>query len=178
MSLLLVTVLIMGVGPAVVAAPSGSEDKVVILVRHAEKCAQPEDNPGLTPLGQERAMALVRALSDVSVDAIYSTPLDRTLDTVRPLAAERGIDIIQTPIRAGFLEAMVESIKASDAGTVLVSGHSNTTPRVVNLLAGTTYPDLDESEYDRLYVVHLPEGGSARVTILRYGPPSGTVEAC
>lgn len=178
MSLLLVTVLIMGLSPVDVGIPTVSEDKVVILVRHAEKCAEPEDNPGLTPLGRERAMALVRALSDVSADAIYSTPLDRTLDTVRPLAAERGMDIIRTPIRAGFLEAMVESIKASDASTIVVSGHSNTTPRVVNLLAGTTYPDLDESEYDRLYVVYLPDGGTPRVTILRYGPPSGTVEAC
>jgi|GEM_PF-217253 len=189
-SLLLVAFLIMGAGPSTVGLPVAfhgnvasqetleSEDKVVILVRHAEKCEEPEDNPGLTPLGRERATAFVRVMTDVDVDAIYSTPFERTLDTVRPLADERGLDIIQTPIRSGFLQAMVESIKVSEAGTIIVSGHSNTTPRVVNLLAGTSYPDLDESEYDRLYVVHLPAEGMPRVTILRYGPPSGSVEAC
>lgn len=189
-SLLLATVLIMGVAPFTVGLPVTShgnvasegivesEDKVVILVRHAEKCEEPENNPGLTPLGRERATAFVRAMTYVDIDAIYSTPFERTLETVRPLADERGLDIIQTPIRSGFLQAMVEGITASEAGTIIVSGHSNTTPRVVNLLAGTSYPDLDESEYDRLYVVHLPAEGTPRVTILRYGPPSGSVEAC
>ncbi len=148
-----------------------------MLVRHAEKCTEPADNPGLTSLGQERALALVRSLTDVPVDAIYSTPLDRTRDTVRPLSEQREVDIIETPIQAGFMESMVESIRESDHRTIVVSGHSNTTPRVVNMLAGTDFPDLDESEYDRLYVVHLPENGAPSVTILRYGPASGPPES-
>jgi len=150
--------------------------KTVILVRHAEKCTEPADNPGLTPLGQQRAEALVRTLSDVPVDAIYSTPLDRTRDTVRELASIKGVDIIEPPISSGFLERLAATIKASDDTHIVVSGHSNTTPRVVNLLAGTDYPDLDESEYDRLYMVHLGPGGGADVSILRYGPASGPPE--
>lgn len=153
------------------------EDKTVILVRHAEKCTEPSDNPGLTPLGKERALELVRTLTDFQVDAIYSTPFDRTRETVRPLSEERGVDITETPIQAGFMEAMVESIRASEHKLIVVSGHSNTTPRVVNLLAGTEFADLEETEYDRLYLVHLPEEGAASVTILRYGPESGPSES-
>lgn len=158
-------------------ATDTDQGKTIILIRHAEKCTEPADNPGLTPLGQERALDLVRTLTDFPVDAIYSTPLDRTRDTVRPLSDQRNVDITETPIRAGFMEAMVESIRASDFRMIVVSGHSNTTPRVVNMLAGTDLDDLEETEYDRLYLVHLPKNGVPSVTILRYGPPSGPSES-
>lgn len=154
-----------------------SADKTVYLVRHAEKCTEPSDNPGLTTLGRERAAALDRAFQDVEVDAIYSTPFERTLRTVAPLSERHGIEIAEVPIRSGFLEDLAGTIKASTARFIVVSGHSNTTPRMVNLLAGTEYDDLDESEYDRLYIVHLPSEGSASVSILRYGPESGPPES-
>lgn len=152
--------------------------KTVYLVRHAEKCAEPSDDPGLTEEGQMRAQELVRVMTDVAVDAIYSTPFTRTRDTVRLLATAKGIDITETPIRSGFLEALADDIRASSAQYIVVSGHSNTTPRVVNLLAGTSFDDLEETEYDRLYVVHLQEDGQASVTVLRFGAASGTQGGC
>lgn len=156
---------------------SASDDKIVFLVRHGEKCTEPASDPGLTELGKERAQALVRVLQDVDVDAIYSTPLHRTRDTAKPLAEAHGLEIIETPIKSGFLEDLADAIRASDASRIVVSGHSNTTPRVANLLAGTEFPDLDESEYDRLFVVHLAADGSAQVSILRFGPESGPPES-
>lgn len=164
---------ITGTVPDLSDASDSEVAKTVILVRHGEKCTEPADNPGLTDLGKERAQALARTLTDFAVDAIYSTPLDRTRDTVRPLSEQKGVSITETPIQAGFLENMVEVIRASDDRFIVVSGHSNTTPRVANLLAGTDFEDLEETEYDRLYVVHLPEGGAPSVSILRFGPASG-----
>lgn len=153
-----------------------SADKVVYLVRHAEKCTEPADDPALTPTGQQRALALARALQDVPLDVIYSTPLRRTRDTVEPLASAQGVPIIETPIQQGFLEALADSIRASGDALFLVSGHSNTTARMANLLAGTDLPDLEETEYDRLFVVHL--GGTPLVDVLRYGTTSGPAEPC
>ena len=158
------------------AADPAAETRTVYLVRHAEKCTEPADDPALTPYGQERAWSLARVLKDVPVEAIYSTPLRRTLDTVEPLAAAIGISVTETPIREGFMEALADSILASRHARILVSGHSNTTARMANLLAGTDFPDLDESEYDRLFVVHL--GGVPTVDVLRYGAISGSPESC
>lgn len=153
-----------------------TREKVVYLVRHAEKCTEPADDPALTPFGQERALALARTLQDVPLQAIYSTPLHRTRDTVEPLASALGIPIQETPISQGFLEALADSIHASGNERILVSGHSNTTARLANLLAGTELPDLEETQYDRLFVVHLD--GTPTVDVLRYGAESGSTESC
>jgi len=178
MSLALMLAVVANVAwPSVVSAEGDSArsqvTKTIILVRHAEKCSEPAGDPELTSLGLERADALRRTLTDVGVEAMYSTPLKRTLQTVQGLAEDHGLETIETPIAAGFLERLAETILSSAESVVVVSGHSNTTTRMVNLLAGTEYPDLDESEYDRLFIVHIPTSGSPEVTALRYGPPSG-----
>ncbi|MDA0378074.1 MAG: phosphoglycerate mutase family protein [Bacteroidetes bacterium] len=159
------------------AEPDGPV-KTVYLVRHAEKCTEPAEDPGLTPTGQERARALRRTLQDVPIEAIFSTPLRRTRDTVEPLASALGLIIQETPIREGFLEALADTIRISAHGRIVVSGHSNTTARLTNLLAGSNLPDLEESQYDRLFVVHLGASGRAWVDVLRYGAPSGPSEPC
>lgn len=60
----------------------------VIFVRHAEKAAMPENDPGLSPAGEQRVAELTRQLVDADViagiDAIYATPYKRTEETVRP----------------------------------------------------------------------------------------------
>jgi len=150
----------------------------VFLVRHAEKCSAPASDPDLTPYGQQRTQDLVRVLSHVELDAVYSTPFARTLNTASPVAAAHDVNIIETPAERGFMEALAERIKNGEANNVLVSGHSNTTPRVVNLLAGTEFEDLDESVYDRLYIVTLHEDGTAGVQVLTYGAISGSEEDC
>jgi hypothetical protein len=72
--------------------------KLVILMRHAEKSGLPGDS-GLSPLGEDRALALAGAwpprlgLPDVIV-ACRSTPRStRPIDTVRPLADRLGLPI-------------------------------------------------------------------------------------
>ena len=53
---------------------------------------------------------------------------------------------------------------------ILVAGHSNTTPKLVELLGGNPGPPIDEkTEYDRLYVVVLGADGAVTTTLLRYG---------
>ena len=60
------------------------------------------------------------------------------------------------------LDPFAQKLLATHEGeTVVIVGHSNTTPRLVNALSGTDYPDLDESEYDWIYFVEMsPEGTS------------------
>ena len=153
-------------------------DKTVYLVRHAETCTEPARDPELTGPGEKRALDLARVMTHIDLGAIYSTPLKRTLATASPVADEKGLSITVTDLTSGFLERMADEIRASEATHILVSGHSNTTPTVVNLLTGSSLENLDETEFDRLYIVTIREDGSADYQILRYGDASAGKEVC
>src|SRR5579864_8198921 len=73
------------------AAQAADELPVLILVRHADKAAQPVDDPPLTAAGTKRAQDLAEALRSAGVAAIITTQLRRTRDTAQPLATALGI---------------------------------------------------------------------------------------
>ena len=93
-SVLFVAILIR-VSPTLSKLPRTSErtglPALVLLVRHAEKAAEPTDDPPLTAAGAERAQALATALHDAGVTAIITTQLRRTPATALPLATARGL---------------------------------------------------------------------------------------
>src|SRR5688500_9156051 len=70
----------------------------VFLVRHAEKAAEPREDPPLTDVGRARADALARALGDSGVKAIYTSQYVRTRATAEPLAARLGLTPVVLPI--------------------------------------------------------------------------------
>jgi len=47
----------------------------------------------LTPQGQEQAEAICACLSSIPIHAIYSSPLERALETAAPLAAKLGLEV-------------------------------------------------------------------------------------
>jgi hypothetical protein len=54
-------------------------------------------------------------------------------------------------------------------GTVLISGHSNTTPWTANLLVGNeVYKDYAESEYGIILIITVTRMGRAAVTRVNY----------
>ena len=52
---------------------------------------------------------------------------------------------------------------------VLVVGHSNTLPPLIEALGVPRAPELTESDYDDLFVVERPAEGPARLLHLHYG---------
>lgn len=138
-----------------------------ILVRHAEK-EKDKDNPRLTEEGSHRAKKLSSMLIDMPIDAIYSSNYKRTLETAEPTAKEHGLDVkIYDP---GALEEAYKMMLTNHiGGTILVVGHSNTTPNFVNLLASEEIaPPIDESEYDNLYFVNYFDADNCDVKRLRF----------
>ena len=85
-SFVLAATAVLGIGfgprPATVTAPP----TVVLLVRHAEKAAQPAQDPPLTDAGSARARALVAVARDAGVSAIITTQFLRTKNTAEPTA--------------------------------------------------------------------------------------------
>ncbi|WP_433743003.1 histidine phosphatase family protein [Falsibacillus pallidus] len=68
--------------------------KNIYLIRHAKAEGQPFSAP-LTKEGREQAEALVDFFEEKDIDCIFSSPYLRTLETIRPLALKRGIDITE-----------------------------------------------------------------------------------
>ena len=151
-------------------ANGGPEITTVILVRHGEKAGPSGDVP-LSEAGLARANELARVLEGVKLDAIYSTPFERTRKTVAPVAEKHGVKVEEVAAGKTYVEDLVKLIREKHEGdTVLVSGHSNTTPDVIRAL-GATVPDMPDSTYDDLFLVTLVKGGSAKLVSLRYGAP-------
>ncbi|WP_179335525.1 SixA phosphatase family protein [Winogradskyella costae] len=129
------------------------------LIRHAEKerIDKTNKNPNLNNIGLERAKNWRNHFKDVKFDAIYSTDYNRTKQTALPTAQANNIDIqLYSPSDIKF-EAFIEKTKGQ---TVLVVGHSNTTPKFVNgLLGNEKYEDIEDDNNANLYIVTLSKTG-------------------
>jgi broad specificity phosphatase PhoE len=159
------------------APPQTAGTTTVVVVRHAEKAADDPQDPSLTPAGQERARALADALQDAGVAALYSTQYRRTRGTAEPLAQKLGLTVKVQPVgpaNAGsYAQELAREIRARHAGrTVVVVGHSNTVPGIVQALSGRAVAPIGDAEYDHLFVVQLPASGEPRLLRARYGAPS------
>lgn len=142
-----------------------------IVLRHAETTGIGAD-PALSAEGQERAGELVRVLKNVPFGAVYSSNYNRTRQTAQPTATDKGLNVqIYDPLNQNPL---INTVLADHkGGAVLVIGHSNTAPALLNLLTGTSaWPQLPESQYDNLFIVTVFEKGRAEVAHLKYGKPT------
>jgi phosphohistidine phosphatase SixA len=141
----------------------------VILVRHAEKAGTQGDVP-LSAVGEARAKELARVLSGTKLTAIYTTPYKRTRDTAAPVAAAQGLTPIDVAAGKTYPADVVAKIGAGE--TVLIVGHSNTTPDVLRQLGIADPPPIADSQHDDLFIVTTAPGMAPRLVALRYGAAS------
>jgi len=142
-----------------------------ILARHAETTGSGSD-PMLSADGQARAAELVRLLKNVSLEAVYATNFNRTKLTAQPTATDKGLTVqLYDAFAPGPLaDAILENYKGR---AVLVLGHSNTIPTLLNTLTGTNdFALIPDNQYDNLFVVTVSKKGKATVVHLKYGKPS------
>lgn len=147
------------------AKPAASTAKAttIFLVRHAEK-AGPSGDVELSAAGEKRAACLAGTLSGAKLDAIYTTEFKRTKNTAAPVAAKSGVT--PTVVGGADMNGLIAALKKGEGQTVLVVGHSNTVPAIIERLGGPKFTINDE-EYDHFYVVTLLNG-QASVASLRY----------
>jgi hypothetical protein len=139
----------------------------VILIRHGDINEQSEV---LNERGRERAQALVDAVRDMRITAIYSPDVRRNLDTVRPLAKQRGIEITLTPVVSLLVakEISQEIVTKHAGGVVLwVGNRSGNLQAVYQHLGGTGTGPV---EYGDLYIMTIPDQGEAKVVKKHFGP--------
>lgn len=140
-----------------------------ILVRHAEKdLTQSTNDPDLSAEGKARVTRLIELFKNAQIDAVYSTEFKRTRQTVEPLAQLRSLTVMSyQPMVKDDFDLM---LKKHQGQTILVSGHSNTIPNLVNYLVGEDkYKNFEDTDYGNIIIVSITEQGkNAKVTWLRY----------
>ena len=151
--------------PSALPAASGPTHAVaashpVFVVRHLQKGEG--SDPSLTAEGAANAERLAASLKDKGIVAIFATPTRRAMETVQPLARALGIPVTPyDPTDPGALSAKV----ASAGGPVLVVGHSNTVPDLVQLFGGAKPAPLSDQDYRTVYDVE--PGGKVVTARLR-----------
>ena len=128
------------------------------FIRHAEKDrSNPEDvDPELNQKGLGRAMHWAEILNEVSLDAVYTTDYERTRMTAAPVAIKQ--ELTEQYYNPQNLD--IEAFQLENLGkNVLVVGHSNTTPNLVNQMIGEEkYDPMDDYDNGSLFIVTVING--------------------
>ncbi len=157
------------IAPAAISQENAEQTDIkttYFLIRHAEKDrSDPANkNPSLTKKGFFRADRWAELFSTTQLDAIFSTNYDRTLMTASPTARAKELEIQLYDPAALYSE---EFIAATQGKTVLVVGHSNTTPALVNAMIGESkYADMDDNDNGSMFIVTLI-GDQSSVQVLK-----------
>ncbi len=144
---------------------------LVLVVRHAEAEIGRGDDPALSAAGEARAQrlaALMTAASGFAPDGIVVSGLRRSGETARPLAAALSVPVVAVESRDP--RVVVKRALAEFRGRrVLIVGHSDTVPAIVERLARQRVPAMSASEHGTLYVVAVPR--FSRPAVLRLELP-------
>ena len=100
---------------------------LLLLIRHGEndytkkhKLAGYTPDVHLNERGQTQAQALADALKEVPIKAIYSSPLERAMETAAPIAAARGLEV---QVEAGLLETNVGKWQGRSLASLRLQKH-------------------------------------------------------
>jgi phosphohistidine phosphatase SixA len=146
-----------------------SYPKTVVLVRHAERAEEPKADPVLSEDGVKRAERLAAMLKRSGVTHLVASEFQRTQQTLAPLALAANVRLqIAQASDAKAAQSAIESLPRGSL--VVIAGHSNTVPVLVKLLTGGSAEiKMEESEFDRLFVVtQWGPGKQASMLELRY----------
>jgi broad specificity phosphatase PhoE len=134
-------------GSTLAASPALAQERYVM--RHLNT-PQGEQDPDLLPEGKATADRLVQWFQGKPLTAIYVTEFKRSRQTAAPIAAQRGLTVkVYDPANTPALIALVKA----EPGAVLVVGHSNTVPVIVEQLGGEKPAPLTHHDFGDLWTV-------------------------
>ena len=134
---------------------TGCDDILTVyVVRHAEKMSPwSNHNPPLSPAGYQRADALAERFETTELDKIIVSTYRRTQETAAPTAEAQGLIPIIIP--ANEIDEIVAEIQqSSSTRAVLVVGHSNTVPSIIEALhLNANVQEIPEDVFNRFHIV-------------------------
>lgn len=140
----------------------------IYVVRHAEKLTDDAKDPGLSDIGAERAVDLMKELRGQKIDSIYTTNYKRTKLTAFPLADKIGISM-KTYNAADQKALAKQLIENAQGKRILIVGHSNTVLEIIEAFgAERPVKELTDDDYDYIFEINV-KGTKADVKANRYG---------
>ncbi|HVJ70956.1 MAG TPA: phosphoglycerate mutase family protein [Sphingomicrobium sp.] len=133
----------------------------IYVMRHLHTPAGVSD-PDLTAEGMKYAQAVSKSFEGDPPNVIYVSSTKRAQQTAAPLAERlkltpRIYDPRDTP-------DLIASVSA-ETGTVLIVGHSNTVPDIVEKLGGQRPADLTHEDFGDIWHIAGPEKTTTRVRL-------------
>jgi phosphohistidine phosphatase SixA len=136
------------------------------LIRHAEKDRSDKTNrnPHLTVNGLKRANNWANVLKTVKFDMVYSTDYNRTKETALPTAKANNIELKFYNPSDMQIGRFMETSKGK---TILIVGHSNTTPLFTNgLLGEKKYEMIADDNNANLYIVTVTKNSKSSTVLV------------
>lgn len=132
--------------------PLGEAPTVIYLIRHAEKADQSPDTH-LSEAGLLRAENWAALFQDVEFGAFYSTDFNRTRQTIQPTVdSNAGQIVLYDPFDFSLNNVLQDHLGEN----ILIVGHSNTIPALINEFLGEDiYPEIEETQFGNLYKITI-----------------------
>jgi len=143
-----------------------SEITTYYFIRHAEKDRSDVSNndPHLLEKGKQRAEHWSAVFTNIKFDDVYSTDYNRTKETAMPTATRNNLDLTMYHPRNINTAEFLQDTKGK---TVLIVGHSNTTPTFVNTILGIKkYEHMDDRNNANLYIVTISDNTISDVLLV------------
>lgn len=142
----------------------------IFILRHTEKADDTSENPELSAKGIERAAYWKKVLQHTTFDQVFTTEFKRNIQTANLIASNSSVKPeMYYPMSFDVLTFM-NQIKGQ---TVLIIGHSNTIPDMVNrLIDETKYPPMSHQNYNILYTITISDDGEVSSTMLHIEVPN------
>jgi 8-oxo-dGTP diphosphatase len=158
-----------------VDAGVGSMIRVFYFVRHAKAGSRGhwQGDDRVRPLskkGIKQAEVLIDVFKPFKISAIYSSPFLRCVQTVEPLATDRGLEIVETPAleEGRGLGGAYDFIGDSKLDDVVLSTHGDLVWELVEDLVRRHVIRAGEGGYDKgsTWVVEVEDGKPIRARYL------------
>ena len=135
--------------------PVAVQTATYYLIRHAEKVRTDPNNedPGLDINGMLRAKRWAAYFAPIKLDGVFVTKYIRTKQTASLIAQQK--QLVPRPYDPETIYSE-DFLKKTNRKSVLIVGHSNTIPQLVNKLIGEEkFEDMDDSDNSTLFKVTI-----------------------
>lgn len=156
--------LMAGPGGCASVMQSQGGETTILLTRHGDRDLLSDQ---LNETGLQRAEALVTAIGELKIDAIYRTDLERNAQTARPLEQYLGLTSHVVSAKPNMDEITPDILERHPGETVIWIGNKHNLQRIYAILGGEGDAP---TRYGDLYIVTLKEQGAPEVIKKRYGP--------
>lgn len=138
-----------------IETPVYNQNATYYLIRHAEKVrTDPNDpNPSLDINGMLRAEGWATYFEPIKIDAIYTTKYIRTKQTISFIAQQKNVSPKHYDPKTIYTDAF---LRETNGKNILIVGHSNTIPKLVNQLIGEEkFEDMADDDNSTLFKVTI-----------------------